>query len=209
MIRPILYSFRRCPYAMRARLALSYAGIETELREILLRDKAPEFLTASPKGTVPVLLADGEIIEESRDIMNWALGKHDPQGWLSMPPEGQALIDEADGPFKQALDRYKYANRHDSDPQTERARGVEFLRKLDAMLTDAYLFGPNVTMADRAIQPFVRQFANTDRSWFDAQPLPNLQRWLASFLESSEFAAIMRKYPVWKAGDPVTLFPEG
>lgn len=208
MTRPILYSFRRCPYAMRARLALQSAGIETELREILLRDKAPEFLRASPKGTVPVLVTDQLTIEESRDIMNWSLGQNDPENWLDMPDEGQALIDQADGPFKTALDRYKYATRYGSDPVQERERGAEFLRDIDARLTEPFLFGNTPKLADRAIQPFVRQFANTDRAWFDAQPWPNLYRWFTSFLDSSAFLSIMQKYPVWKAGDPVTIFPD-
>ncbi len=208
MTRLILYSFRRCPYAMRARLALNSAGIETELREILLRDKAPEFLQTSPKGTVPVLDLGDHVLEESRDIMVWALDQNDPEGWMEMPDEGYALIDEADGPFKTALDRYKYATRYDSDPQTERAKGSAFLQKLDDRLEADFLFGPKPSLADRAIQPFVRQFANTDRAWFDAQPWPRLQRWLKDFLDSTEFAAIMRKYPVWKAGDPITIFPE-
>jgi len=206
MTRPILYSFRRCPYAMRARLALLSAGIETELREILLRDKAPEFVAASPKATVPVLVTADGVIEESRDIMIWALTQNDPEGWLDMPSEGMTLIDESDGPFKTALDRYKYHTRHGSNREEERARGLQFLSKLDAGLTGAFLFGTSPRLADRAIQPFVRQFANTDRVWFDAQPLQNLQRWLAAFIDSEEFAAIMPKYPVWKAGDPVTVF---
>lgn len=208
MSRPILYSFRRCPYAMRARLAVQSAGIETELREILLRDKAPEFLATSPKGTVPVLVDGETVIEESRDIMLWALQQNDPDGWLTMPEEGHDLIDEADGPFKTALDRYKYATRYDSDPEAERATSADFLHKLDGMLTDRYLFGPNPSLADRAIQPFVRQFANTDRTWFDAQPWPQLYRWITSFLDSPEFLTIMQKYPVWTAGDPVTIFPD-
>lgn len=207
MTRPILYSFRRCPYAMRARLALNSAEIETELREILLREKAPEFLRASPKGTVPVLVSDGQVIEESRDVMLWALRQKDPEGWLEMPDEGCALIDEADGPFKDALDRYKYTTRYESDASAERERGANFIRKLDGMLSQKFLFGDRATLADRAIQPFIRQFANTDGDWFDTQPWTRVHRWLSDFLDSPEFAAIMRKYPVWKAGDPVTIFP--
>lgn len=208
MTRPILYSFRRCPYAMRARLALFSAGIGYEMREILLREKAPEFLAASPKGTVPVLVVGDDVFEESRDIMLWALRQNDPEGWLKMPPEGIDLIDEADGRFKTALDRYKYATHYNSDPKVGRENGAKFLLKLDVLLEDQFLFGPKPTLSDRAIQPFVRQFANTDRVWFDAQPWPRLLRWLETFLESKEFAAIMRKYPRWTAGDPVTLFPE-
>ena len=207
MTRPILYSFRRCPYAMRARLALQSAGVGSELREILLRDKAPEFLAASPKGTVPVLVTQGGVIEESLDIMRWALSQNDPEGWLDMPPEGNALIEEADGPFKTALDRYKYATRYDSDPMEERERGATFLHDLDRRLTTPFLFGDTPGLADRAIQPFVRQFANTDRAWFDAQDWPNLYRWFTRFLNDPDFLSVMQKYPVWTAGDPVTLFP--
>ncbi len=207
-MRPILYSFRRCPYAMRARLALVSAGIDTELREILLRDKAPEFLEASPKGTVPVIVAQDQTIEESLDIMDWALVQNDPEGWLDFPPEGRALIEECDGPFKTALDRYKYHSRHGADPEAERAEASKFLRKLDAQLDgQAYLYGPNPTLPDMAILTFIRQFANTDRAWFDAQDWAQLKRWLTAFTDSPRFATIMGKYPKWQAGDPVTVFP--
>jgi glutathione S-transferase len=207
-MRPILYSFRRCPYAMRARLALVSAGIETELREILLRDKAPEFLEASPKGTVPVLVNGDMVIEESLEIMDWALGHNDPEGWRDFPPEGRDLIAECDGPFKTALDRYKYDARYGSNREAERQAASAFLRKLDGRLAgQSFLFGDAATMPDMAILTFVRQFANTDRAWFDAQDWPNLIRWLDAFLESARFGAIMGKYPKWQAGDPVTLFP--
>ncbi|WP_298361179.1 glutathione S-transferase [uncultured Litoreibacter sp.] len=206
-MRPILYSFRRCPYAMRARLALVSAGIETELREILLRDKAPEFLEASPKGTVPVIVAKDTVIEESLDIMDWALAQNDPEGWLNFPPEGRALIAECDGPFKTALDRYKYQNRHQSDAELERQNASVFLRKLDAQLgKKPYLYGDHPTLPDMATVTFVRQFANTDRAWFDAQNWYNLRHWLDAFTESDRFAHIMGKYPKWQAGDPVTVF---
>ncbi len=207
-MRPVLYSFRRCPYAMRARLALVSAGIDTELREILLRDKAPEFLEASPKGTVPVIVTRDAVIEESLDIMDWALAQNDPEGWLDAPTEGRALIAECDGPFKAALDRYKYHSRHDADPVKEREKASTFLRRLDAQLTGQdYLYGPKPTLPDMATVTFVRQFANTDRTWFDAQNWTDLKRWLTAFIDSARFAAIMAKYPKWQAGDPVTLFP--
>ncbi len=205
---PILYSFRRCPYAMRARLALVSAGIETELREILLRDKAPEFLETSPKGTVPVIVDADTVIEESLDIMDWALAQNDPEGWLDFPQDGRAFIAECDGPFKTALDRYKYQNRHQSDAALERKNASVFIEKLEAQLAgQSFLFGDKPTMPDMAILTFIRQFANTDRAWFDVQPWPNVQRWLAAFLESARFEQIMGKYPKWEAGDPVTLFP--
>ena len=206
-MRPILYSFRRCPYAMRARLALVSAGIESELREILLRDKAPEFLETSPKGTVPVIVTDNQTIEESLDIMDWALAQNDPENWRDYPTEGRALIAEGDGPFKTALDRYKYQHRHQSDIEVERQNASVFLRKLDAQLQDhPYLYGDHPTLPDMATVTFVRQFANTDRAWFDAQDWHNLRRWLDAFTESDRFAHIMHKYPKWQAGDPVTVF---
>ncbi|MEM7427218.1 MAG: glutathione S-transferase [Pseudomonadota bacterium] len=215
MALPVLYSFRRCPYAMRARLAIASAGYRCELREIVLRDKAPEFVEASPKATVPVLVtAEGLVVEESLDVMQLVLGEHDPENWLT-PQQGDLqamhrLIAECDGPFKRALDRYKYSTRYeDADPRAEREAGAAFLRKLDARLEGhAFLFGDVVSLADMAIAPFVRQFAHTDKAWFDRQPWPQLHRWLADFLKSERFKAIFRKYPKWENGDPVTVFPE-
>lgn len=207
MSRPILYSFRRCPYAMRARLAIQAAGIACELREIVLRDKAPEFLETSPKGTVPVVV-DGTVIEESHDVMLWALRQNDPEGWLEMPDAGYDLLDTVIGPFKTALDRYKYQNRHGSDIEEERTKASDFLNRLETQLGGkSFLFGDSPSIADMGILPFIRQFANTDRAWFDAQPWPNVIRWLNAFLASDRFAAIMGKYPQWQSGDPVTIFP--
>ncbi|MDC0737648.1 glutathione S-transferase [Cognatishimia sp. SS12] len=203
----ILYSFRRCPYAMRARLAIAASGVQVELREVLLRDKAPEFLAASPSATVPCLQTPDAVIDESLDIMKWALRQCDPEGWLDMPEAGHDLIAKADGPFKKALDHTKYAVRHpDKDPEAERAKAHEFLHALDAQLTGAFLFNDTPSLADMAILPFVRQFANIDKPRFDAQPWPNLSRWLEAFVTSEAFARIMSKYPMWKAGDPPTFF---
>ncbi|TDT73167.1 glutathione S-transferase [Litoreibacter halocynthiae] len=205
---PILYSFRRCPYAMRARLAIHAAGLTMQHREIVLRDKAPEFLEASPKGTVPVVIASDVVIEESLDIMQWALDQNDPENWLHNREDSLALIAQNDGPFKTALDRYKYANRHDNDPETWRAAGASTLESYDSILAQKpYLLGAQPTLADIAIFPFIRQFANTDRAWFDAKPWPHLHRWLDAHLTSDRFAAIMVKYPKWQAGDPPTLAP--
>lgn len=203
---PILYSFRRCPYAMRARLAIHAAGLTVQHREILLRDKAPEFLAVSPKGTVPVVVTGNNIIEESLDVMIWALSQHDPEDWLADSTQSLALISENDGPFKQALDHYKYANRHDGDPKKWRNTGAAFLASLETNLAkNAYLLDDQPRLADFAIFPFIRQFANTDRAWFDAQPWPHLHSWLAKHLTSARFEAIMAKYPKWAAGDPPTL----
>jgi len=199
---PTLYTFRRCPYAMRARMALVYAGVQVSVREVVLRDKPAEMLAASPKGTVPVLiLSDGQIIDESLDVMHWALSQNDPAEWLS--PDSATLITSADGPFKAALDRYKYPNRYDGiDRLDQRALGLAFLEKLDGLLDGrANLLRETVSLADIAIFPFVRQFANTDRAWFEALPLPRLQDWLARHLASDLFASVMTKYPQWTAGD--------
>lgn len=205
-MRPVLYSFRRCPYAMRARLALLAAGQQVELREVVLRDKPETFLAASPSGTVPCLVQESHVLDESLDIMIWALEQNDPQGWLEMPAGGHDLIARADGPFKHALDRTKYASRYPADdPDYHRAQASAFLKDLNAQL-DPWLFG-RPTLADFAILPFVRQFAFIDKAWFDSQPWPDLHGWLARFLASPEFAAIMHKYPQWKSGDNPVLFP--
>ncbi|NOX73144.1 MAG: glutathione S-transferase [Alphaproteobacteria bacterium] len=214
MTRPILYSFRRCPYAMRARLAIRVSGVVCELREIVLRDKAPEFIEASPKATVPVLVVDGMVIDESLDIMRWALVCADPNGWLELDgatfDRALALIAKADTDFKSNLDRYKYASRfapHEGVAARDKAAG--FLQGLNQQLAPTgHLFGHHPSLPDMAIAPFVRQFANVDPAWFDGQPWPHLLAWLNRFLASDDFIAIMLKYPKWRAGDPVTLFPE-
>ncbi len=211
---PVLYSFRRCPYAMRARLALAVSGQVCELREILLRDKAPEFLDTSPSATVPALqYGDGEVIDESLDIMLWALSRNDPENWLK-PETGSldemlALIELADGDFKASLDRYKYPTRYYGvDGLMERTNAVVFLNDLNRRLAASpFLSGKRCALADMAIAPFVRQFANVDRPWFGQEPWPHLLRWLETFLASDLFAGIMAKYPKWAAGDPITKFP--
>jgi glutathione S-transferase len=206
---PILYSFRRCPYAMRARLAIASAGLTPEHREILLRDKAPEFLKASPKGTVPVVVDGNSVIEESLDIMNWALIRNDPEQLLNMPAEGHGLIYQNDTTFKAALDRTKYAHRHQSDPELERANAQPFLETLAHHLSkNIHLLAPHPTLADLAILPFIRQFANIDRDRFNEDAPKPVQLWLDSFLASDRFSGIMQKYPKWQSGDAVTQFGE-
>ncbi len=205
---PILWSFRRCPYAIRARLALVRAGLRVELREILLRDKPEAFLATSASGTVPALrLAEG-VLDESLDIMVWALKAHDPDGLLEMPEAGWDLIAESDGPFKAALDHTKYAVRFpELDAGAEREKAAVFLRGLDQRLRgQSWLFGARARLADLAILPFVRQFANIDRAWFDAQGWPDLAGWLDRFLESAEFAAVMPKFAPWVEGDEPVFF---
>jgi glutathione S-transferase len=194
---------------MRARLAIQSSRQQVTLREILLKDKPAAFLAASPKATVPVLQVGDDVIAESRDIMLWALGRHDPEGWLQMDSSGHGLIDTCDGPFKRALDHTKYAVRFPNiDPDQERAKARAFLQELDARLAQStFLMGSARTLADMAILPFVRQFANTDRVWFDAQGLPSLAGWLDAFLCSERFQTVMTKYPPWQSGQDQVLFP--
>ncbi|MEK9760405.1 MAG: glutathione S-transferase [Candidatus Puniceispirillum sp.] len=211
---PVLWSFRRCPYAMRARLAIAASGQPVVLREILLRDKPTAFVAASPKATVPVLqLADGTVIDESRDIMMWALTQCDPDGWLAVWQRDQdaalRFLDHLDGPFKAHLDRYKYASRYDKSAAVmHRDSGAAFLGDLDRSLSgQAALSGAAMGVLDFASLPFVRQFRIADPQWFDAQPWPHLHRWLASFLTSPRFARIMHKYTPWDAAASPVLFP--
>jgi glutathione S-transferase len=187
---------------MRARLALTSAEIPVEHREVLLRDKPVAMLAASPKGTVPVLVTSDQVLDESIDIMLWALSQNDPEHWLDVPPLAHTLIAEADGPFKSNLDTYKYASRHpEIDTTQNRATASIFLRKLDTMLGAApYLFGHAPSLADMAIAPFVRQFAHVDLDWFDAQPWPDLSNWLSDFKASDRFLAIMYKFTPWAPG---------
>lgn len=214
---PVLYSFRRCPYAMRARLALAISATPHELREVVLKDKPAEMLVASPKGTVPVLvLPDATVIDESLDVMRWALARHDPQGWLSDDKSAMTdmltLIERNDGAFKRHLDRYKYPHRYPREIQNgdlsgfsvqHRQAGGEWLAQLDTRLKpQGWLCGPHATLADMALLPFVRQFAHTDPAWFAAQNWPALQQWLATFEASPLFAQIMEKHPAWQPAKP-------
>ena len=211
---PILYSFRRCPYAMRARLALAVSGVHYELREVVLRSKPAALLAASPKGTVPVLvLPSGGVIDESLDIMRWALEQHDPDGWLENGPIDDMLviIDANDGPFKHALDRYKYPNRYPQESGTDtkafavaqRSNAARWLSELELRLSGDlnrdWLFSHQASLADIAILPFVRQFAHTDANWFAEQPWPQLQAWLARFESSALFESVMDKHAAWQS----------
>ena len=206
---PILYSFRRCPYAMRARMAVLSSGIEVELREILLKDKPNSMIQASPKATVPVLLLpDGSVIDESLDVMHWALRENDPEKWANA--EATPLIDNNDGPFKAALDRYKYSNRYkDEEIVTHEQRAIcaaTFEDYEERLSMHRYLLGDMPSIADNAIFPFVRQCANVDRSWFDGQPWPKLHAWLEEFLSSERFEIAMRKHDPWQMGDVPLIF---
>lgn len=199
---PILWSFRRCPYAIRARLAVASANVPVELREVVLRDKPDAFLQTSPSGTVPTLDLGDRVIDESLDIMVWALKQKDPLNLLDMPAEGWDLIATNDGPFKAALDHTKYSTRYpDLDATEEREKAAAFLRHLDQRLDGkSWLFGNRPTLADYALIPFVRQFAYIDRLWFDAQDWPHLIEWLDAFLRSDVFASVMDKHPQWVDG---------
>ena len=202
---PILYSFRRCPYAMRARLALHFANQTVDHREVILRDMPQHMLDISPKATVPVMqLNDGTVIEESLDIALWALEQQDPLkllGSLSQLSDMLSLINDNDHDFKGWLDRYKYADRHpEHSADYYREQGEAFLKELEERLKQQpYLFGAEIRLADIAIMPFVRQFAHVDKRWFESAGYPNLQRWLEGWLASESFQEIMTKYPQWQA----------
>lgn len=205
MADPILYSFRRCPYAMRARLALAVSGVRYELREVRLSAKPDAMLAISPKGTVPVLrTADGAVIDQSLAIMRWALSLRDPDDWLAR--DDPALIANNDGSFKHHLDRYKYPDRHGSDAAEHRDLGLLFLRELDARLAETgQLAGIRMGIADAAIMPFVRQFAAVDREWFDTLTLPHLQAWLAAHLASDLLQRIMLRVTPWCPGERIVI----
>lgn len=210
-----LYSFRRCPYAIRARLGLLFAELQVELREVVLKNKPAEMLEISPKGTVPVLELvnqDGsqwKVIEESREILEWALEQNDPQGLLNTDlVSANALIDQNDKEFKHWLDRYKYADRYPEFSQQDyRQKGEVFLQGLEKLLTQhKYLLGDNISLVDIGIMPFVRQFAHVDRTVFYDLPYPHLQKWLKDWLEHPKFQQVMIKFQPWQAGDEQVVF---
>lgn len=207
---PVLYSFRRCPYAMRARMILAYSDIALEIREVVLKDKPEELIKASPKATVPVLVLEGnKILDESLDIMAWALLKKDPKNMNRDAFTENELIRDNDTWFKEALDRYKYADRYpEKDEIDYRAQGEVFLSKLDGLLQkNNYLSGERLSVIDIAIFPFIRQFAFVDKRWFDENAYINLKQWLEALLLSDIFTSIMPKLPQWQKGDAVTQFP--
>ena len=202
----ILYSFRRCPYAMRARMGLKIAGVDYEHREVLLRDKPAEMLTASPKGSVPVFIrGDGKVIDESFDIMLWALGLHDPENWLAADmDEMLGLIKTIEGPFATHQFKYKYASFFDDTLKrgdvdlSHRAPACEILQDYeDRLVQSAYMMGDKPSLADYAIFPFIRQFAAVERDWWDKPQFPHLHKWLAHFMDAEIFKDIMHKYPLF------------
>lgn len=210
---PILYSFRRCPYAIRARMSLQASGVSVELREVVLKSKPPEFLHTSPKGTVPVLVCEnGEVLEESLYIMLWAMHRNNQDSMLpkDMEFEHHPLIISNDGEFKYWLDHYKYADRFpEHRPEFYRGKCELQLAELETILQKtAFLHNENLTVLDLAIFPFIRQFAFTDKSWFDQSPYPAVKNWLAVMLQHPLFLSVMQKYPAWQSGDPVQVFPD-
>ena len=210
---PTLYSFRRCPYAMRARLALRLCKIECIIREISLKAKNTEFLRVSPKATVPVLvLPNGEVLEESLDIIYWSLEQNDPSKLKVNNQLGRKtskLIELFDTKFKFHLDRYKYSSRYNiQNSQVHRDKAREILVQINTMLEGkSYMGGKNISFLDISILPFVRQFRIADMKWFDNNlGLDNVNKWLNIFLNSDLLASIMTKYKVWEIDDPVTFF---
>ncbi len=202
---PLLYSFRRCPYAIRARRAIWQSGVPVSIQEVALRNKPPALLAASPKGTVPVLVVPDDecvrVIEQSLDIMRWALTQNDPDGWLTAADAARVddWITQNDRDFKPLLDRYKYADRHPSlTPLEHRTAALDgFVSALDARLRNsAFLLGDRACLADVALFPFIRQFAAVDSAWFDAADLPGAQRWLGQWLASPLFNAVMARSPI-------------
>ncbi len=189
---------------MRARMALIPAEVDLEHREILLKNKPPSLLEASPKATVPVLvLEDGTVLDQSLDIMRWAVLQNDPFNWLGEEQiyliQAQPLIDRCDGEFKLALDQYKYADRHPLAAEVYREQGMAFLNDLDQRLNEhRYLLANQITIADIAIMPFIRQFANVDREWFDRSGVDRLVAWLDTLLDSALFEQAMQKHPLWE-----------
>ena len=208
---PIVYSFRRCPYAMRARMAMARAGSGARLREVVLRDKPEAMLDVSPKGTVPVLvLPNGEVIDESLDVMIWALSQDDPDSWLADRDNCLAWIERSDHEFKGWLDKYKYANRHPE--QTElwyREQGEQFIQAMESQLSNnQWLGGSHCRLCDVAVFPFIRQFAGVDPAWWQSAPYPSTRAWLDRWLKDPLFASVMKKYPQWQPGDQEPLFPD-
>ena len=207
---PVLYSFRRCPYAMRARMALRSAQTPVCLREVVLADKPRELLAASAKGTVPVLvLPDGRIIDESYDIMKWALAHCDPDGLLDVSMStADALVDRNDQEFKANLDRYKYPQRFSvPSAQIGRDAGMVYLHALDSLCArHPFLLGERISIADIAVAPFVRQFAQVDPAWFESCAGQSINDWLVRFKTSALFLSVMQKYPRWSPDDGVTVF---
>tara|TARA_B110000196_G_C21075696_1_gene629768 strand:+ start:581 stop:1171 length:591 start_codon:yes stop_codon:yes gene_type:complete len=196
-------------------MSIVSAGIRCELREVVLREKPAEMVTISPKATVPVLqLAEGTVIDESLNIMHWALAQRDPEDWLNpsntSPDEAFVLIEQTETQLKPHLDRYKYPDRYTgTNAKEQRVKCCNFVKLLEEKLTVMpYLFGKQACIADIAIFPFVRQFANTDRNWFDESPYRHTQAWLSKLSNGKHFCVVMKKYLQWESGSDSVFFPE-
>ena len=213
---PILYTFRRCPYAMRARFAIRSSKINVEVREIKLQEKPSEFLKSSPKGTVPVLITkSGQVLEESLDIINWALNINDPQNWLGKgkleDKEIKNILEELEIKFKTNLDKYKYPSRFSGvDQFFHRDKNLCFLKKLNSYLeNNKSLNCEHLSLLDYAIFPFVRQFRNVDQDWFDKLNFIFLNKWVNQIIDSKDFSSIMKKFKKWEPNDvPIYTFFE-
>lgn len=219
MSLPILYSLRNCPYAMRARLAIYKSTVPIELRDIVLKDKPTEMLTASPKGTVPTLvLPSTQVIDESLEVMLWALNEKDPNNLLRSTKTNQqenqllnemlALINQFDDEFKQALEQYKCAKRyHESNIEQCRQACEVYIKHLEQRLTASnYLIDDKESLADIALLPFIRQFARVERQWYLQSPYPNVKQWLNRYLQSAMFTKVMAKYPLWSKDSEQIIF---
>ncbi len=204
---PVLYSFRRCPYCMRAHMALKYAGIKVELREVDLNDLPPQVLMISSEATVPVLvLPDETVFTESWEILKWALEQNDPDYWFGENKkyalDAEILIESNDFSFKNDLDHYKYADRFPEQSEEHyRERCEEFIEELEDMLCEnKYLLTNHLTLADIGVFPFVRQFSLVDKEWFDQSSYPNVRRWLEVLIDSELFQQVFQKHDLWKEG---------
>ena len=213
MKTPILYSFKRCPYAMRARMAIKLANISCEIREIKLNNKPDHMLEVSPKGTVPVLILENKIIDESNEIIKWALDQVDVfEGNLNKYELNlsEELINIFDVKFKFHLDRYKYANRYDDfSKKDHRSECMKILDELNERISNKkWIFGKNINKLDISILPFIRQFRIADPKWFDDQTsIPNIKRILKNFFESKLLKETMINYKVWEEGSKPVYFP--
>lgn len=209
MTTPVLYSFRRCPYCMRAHMALKYADIEVELREVDLNDYPQQAMAISPKATVPVLqLPDGSIIDESWEILKWALAQNDPDNWRGINGEhdldAEILIETNDFSFKEDLDSYKYADRYPEHSEKHYRQACEvFIEELEEMLAEhRYLLGDQLSLADIGVFPFIRQFSLVDKEWFDTAPYPKVRQWLNSLIDTELFQQVFQKHETWREGAP-------
>jgi glutathione S-transferase len=212
MTLPILYSLRHCPFAMRARLAIFKSKEAVELRDVKLTNKPVAMLSASPKGTVPILVvAPSHVIDESLDVMLWSLGKSDPDNLLCNLPDLLAFINLYDSEFKPCIERYKAAKRYHEANLIDCRQACEVhIQDLEKRLSEhAYIFGEQESLADIAILPFIRQFAKVERQWYVQSSYVNVKRWLNTYLQSSMFNKVMTQYSLWEEGSEVVVFGGG